>query len=89
MQIDSTTKKTETEFTPMEIVISLNVIQDDKKDGNLNCALIAAVNDILQQIHLHTQNAQSDSMFKNLDIVKKFVFATTCMKMNEKVIVDP
>lgn len=89
MQIDTSSKKKDKEFTPLEIMISLNVIQDDKKDGNLNCALIAAVNDILQQIHLLTQQAQSDSIFKNLSIVKKFVFSTTCMKMNEKVIVDP
>lgn len=44
MQIDQGNKK---EFVPIEILINLNVIQDKNQDGNLNCALLAACNDLL------------------------------------------
>jgi hypothetical protein len=36
----------ENKFKGLEIVLTLNVIQDMNQDGNLNCALIATSNDL-------------------------------------------
>ena len=40
----------EDQFKPLQINLFLNVIQDDKNEGNMFCALISAANDLLMQL---------------------------------------
>ena len=40
----------EDQFKPLQVNLSLNVIQDDKNEGNMFCALISVANDLLMQL---------------------------------------
>jgi hypothetical protein len=48
MQIDSAQAL---QKTPLQIMMSLNVIQDNEQDGNLLCALSSVASDLLLQIY--------------------------------------
>ena len=61
---------------PKEIVISLTVVQDPSKDGNLVCGLLTTASDLLLQ--LSEESA-----------IKRYVFGTTCLKLASKYLVDP
>ena len=61
---------------PQELIISLTVVQDPSRDGNLVCGLLATASDLMMQL--------SDQ-----PVVKKFLFGTTCLKLATKYLVDP
>jgi exosome complex RNA-binding protein Rrp42 (RNase PH superfamily) len=65
----------------------LNVLQDTNNDGNLNCALIATSNDLLLQIYENLNN--QNKIGYGLNLIKKLLFSTTCLKVNSKFLVDP
>ena len=53
---------------PKEIVISLTVVQDPSKDGNLVCGLLTTASDLLLQL-------------SGESAIKRYVFGTTCLKL--------
>lgn len=63
---------------PLEILMSLNVIQDSQTDGNMFCALSSVANDLLLQVHKNNQN-----------LVKNLFWSTICLKTQTKVVIDP
>ena len=63
---------------PLEVLMSLNVIQDSQTDGNLLCALSSVSNDLLLQVHSFNQN-----------LVKCLFWSTVCLKTQSKVVIDP
>jgi hypothetical protein len=68
----------------------LNVLQDINMDGNLNCALIATCNDLLLQVYENLNNqANQNKIGYGLNLIKKLLFSTTCLKVNSKFLVDP
>lgn len=77
MQIDSESPNK----IPLQIVMSLNVIQDNEQDGNLFCALSSVASDLLLQIY--------QRYVKGPKLVKKVFWSTIAFKSNSKVVIDP
>jgi hypothetical protein len=63
---------------PLEVLMSVNVIQDSQTDGNLLCALSSVCNDLLLQLHSFNQN-----------LVSNLFWSTICLKTQTKVVIDP
>ena len=78
MQIDSAQAL---QKTPLQIMMSLNVIQDNEQDGNLLCALSSVASDLLLQIHQRFEKGEQ--------LVQKVFWSSIAFKSNSKVVIDP
>ena len=78
MQIDSGSGS---EKVPLQIIMSLNVIQDSQQDGNLFCALSSVANDLLLQIHQKYK--------KGPEMICKLFWSSVALKTSSKVVIDP
>jgi len=78
MQIDSAQAL---QKTPLQIMMSLNVIQDNEQDGNLLCALSSVASDLLLQIYQRFEKGEQ--------LVQKVFWSSIAFKSNSKVVIDP
>ena len=94
MEIDSSSKPASKRLAAdssdaprqLEIIMSLNVIQDSAQDGNLMCALVATASDLLLQIHQFYSYSQA---LTGKQIVNKAIFSTIALKAASKALIDP
>ena len=73
------------EVPPLELVFSVNVIEDSQGDGNMLCAISTVLSDLLLQIH----TGYEPGPISGSQLVKSVFWTTVSQKVGKKVVIDP
>jgi hypothetical protein len=76
---------------PLDLVISVTVVQDLEQDGNLINCLACTTNDLLMQLYqkYEVRGLDRQLLIRGAQIVKKLFWSTLVVKVDSKMVIDP